>query len=199
MQKKPSKLKALVEEVNALHAKMQKDGQKALKGAFADFFKAHPEAKAIVWTQYTPYFNDGDTCTFGVNGFSLHVDPKMMAEDVQKMMGFDPTEEVEEPDQVDEDEDEYEDDEDSSVNSILSSIEDNEQNRRYLKESWSAAGRAGVALRELTESEKQLLTDFNELENDCGAIDEVLEMVLGDHVQVTATRSGFKTSDYEHD
>ncbi len=31
------------------------------------FMEAHPDIKAIGWTQYTPYFNDGDPCVFGIN------------------------------------------------------------------------------------------------------------------------------------
>lgn len=39
-------------------------------------FEMYPEVKSVSWQQYTPYFNDGDACTFrahidyfGVNGF----------------------------------------------------------------------------------------------------------------------------------
>jgi hypothetical protein len=31
---------------------------------FQSFFAAFPDVKTIHWTQYTPYFNDGDECTF---------------------------------------------------------------------------------------------------------------------------------------
>ncbi len=30
-------------------------------------FDAHPRLKSFSWRQYTPYFNDGDTCTFSAN------------------------------------------------------------------------------------------------------------------------------------
>lgn len=33
-----------------------------------EFMAAHPGIKAIGWTQYTPYFNDGEPCEFGVHG-----------------------------------------------------------------------------------------------------------------------------------
>lgn len=36
---------------------------------FKDFFKENPNVGYITWTQYTPYFNDGDTCEFGVYDF----------------------------------------------------------------------------------------------------------------------------------
>jgi hypothetical protein len=32
-----------------------------------EFMKEHPQVKQIKWTQYTPYFNDGDACEFSVN------------------------------------------------------------------------------------------------------------------------------------
>lgn len=38
-----------------------------LKLAVQDIFDRCPSLSHIVWTQYTPYFNDGETCTFGVH------------------------------------------------------------------------------------------------------------------------------------
>ena len=37
------------------------------KDVTKEFFETNPSIKAIVWTQYTPYFNDGDTCEFSVH------------------------------------------------------------------------------------------------------------------------------------
>lgn len=44
-------------------------------------FDTYPEVKSVSWTQYTPYFNDGEPCEFwcnsgdfGVNGFSDYSD-----------------------------------------------------------------------------------------------------------------------------
>jgi hypothetical protein len=34
-----------------------------------DFFDRYPEFAGIKWTQYTPYFNDGDECTFSRHDF----------------------------------------------------------------------------------------------------------------------------------
>lgn len=48
---------------------LKAEGQELLKQHFAAFFEAHPAVQAIRWTQYTPYFNDGDACTFGVHDF----------------------------------------------------------------------------------------------------------------------------------
>ena len=41
------------------------------------YFDADPECNRITWTQYTPYFNDGEECIFGVNrpDFFSRVEP----------------------------------------------------------------------------------------------------------------------------
>ena len=57
----------LIEEQRALQAKFQKTAQELFKQTTKEFFELNPKVTAIVWTQYTPYFNDGDTCEFNVN------------------------------------------------------------------------------------------------------------------------------------
>lgn len=55
---------------------IKEDGEKILKEVFKEYFVSFPEVEKIYWDQYTPYFNDGDPCTFRVNGFVLeYVDP----------------------------------------------------------------------------------------------------------------------------
>lgn len=49
-----------------LNARIKQDGMSSLKLAFTEFFNQHPEVHALKWHQYTPYFNDGDTCEFSV-------------------------------------------------------------------------------------------------------------------------------------
>lgn len=52
---------------------VQEQGQTVIKEAFAELFAAHPELEAVKWTQYTPYFNDGEPCTFSVNEWSAKI------------------------------------------------------------------------------------------------------------------------------
>lgn len=49
--------------------RIEEEGEQALKDRFKDFFETHPNIQAVCWNQYTPYFNDGDSCTFSVNEF----------------------------------------------------------------------------------------------------------------------------------
>ena len=38
-----------------------------------NIFEKHPKIESFGWNQYTPYFNDGDTCTFSANTDYLNV------------------------------------------------------------------------------------------------------------------------------
>lgn len=48
-------------------------GQAVIDELVKGVFEAHPEVEAIRWQQYTPYFNDGEPCVFGLNrlGFKI--------------------------------------------------------------------------------------------------------------------------------
>lgn len=57
----------IIDNFVAIKAQFQKDAQEQLKEVFADFWGKNPGVKAITWTQFAPYFNDGDPCTFSVD------------------------------------------------------------------------------------------------------------------------------------
>lgn len=46
---------------------LQSEAAEQIKPLLQQFLVDNPQVEAIRWTQYTPYFNDGDTCTFRVN------------------------------------------------------------------------------------------------------------------------------------
>ena len=60
------KFDELIEKQRALQKEFQTTAQALFKETTKEFFEQNPLVKAIVWTQYTPYFNDGDTCEFRV-------------------------------------------------------------------------------------------------------------------------------------
>lgn len=62
-----SKLQALKDQFEAAQKRMQDEGKVALEEALAEAFKKNPKLHAVRWTQYTPYFNDGEACVFSVN------------------------------------------------------------------------------------------------------------------------------------
>lgn len=76
-------LKKLSDTIVESKKKMVEEGKKTIKKALKEFFSAFPSVDSIRWSQYTPYFNDGDACEFGVNnvhvkfvdGFVPDIDP----------------------------------------------------------------------------------------------------------------------------
>lgn len=60
--------KTLQEQINALNEKMRENSKELMKEAFRGFLEKYDEVvESIFWTQYTPYFNDGEACEFSVN------------------------------------------------------------------------------------------------------------------------------------
>lgn len=78
-----SELTTLIEKQKAIQAEMQAHGKQALKAAFTEFFEKHPEVESLFWYQYTPYFNDGDECVFGVHDIEME-----LSEDFCKQIGI---------------------------------------------------------------------------------------------------------------
>lgn len=73
---KPSieKMQTIMNEYDVIHQEFLKQKELTIqkfKESFTevikDFFELVPSVKKVVWSQYTPYFNDGDTCTFSIN------------------------------------------------------------------------------------------------------------------------------------
>jgi hypothetical protein len=60
-------LDTLLQEFTQQQERFQKVAQERLKEYFAEFWEKNPAIKAIHWSQYAPYFNDGDPCTFSVH------------------------------------------------------------------------------------------------------------------------------------
>lgn len=77
-----SSINDLVIEYNKTKKEFTEKAQNAMRIAFGEFFAANPDIDQIAWTQYTPHFNDGDECIFGVNDmfFTLTTDNTDLAD-----------------------------------------------------------------------------------------------------------------------
>lgn len=62
-------MKSARNAVAKLREQFEKHGKAILLEAVAPLFEKHPEVKSVQWRQYTPYFNDGDACTFSVSRY----------------------------------------------------------------------------------------------------------------------------------
>lgn len=55
------------EEIDAIKKELATKVQTTFHELSKELFTLYPELKSFGWTQYTPYFNDGEECTFRVN------------------------------------------------------------------------------------------------------------------------------------
>lgn len=66
-------------------------GKQALNNLFKEFVDKTPGVVSICWTQYTPYFNDGDPCTFSVHDpIAEFVDGYEMDDATDRRVGLTP-------------------------------------------------------------------------------------------------------------
>lgn len=73
------KLRKLENDMAEAMAKAASDGKRAVKEAVDEILGQHPEVAAVSWTQFTPYFNDGEPCEFRVN----EIEVSLMASDYE--------------------------------------------------------------------------------------------------------------------
>lgn len=67
-------IETLVAEYTKTKEEFVEKSKNAMRTAFNEFFDANPDIDKITWTQYTPYFNDGDPCVFGVQEMYFTLD-----------------------------------------------------------------------------------------------------------------------------
>jgi hypothetical protein len=61
-------------QIEKIRSKTASQNQSLLKQAVKSLFAANPNLESFSWTEYTPYWNDGDACTFSTNfGYGLVV------------------------------------------------------------------------------------------------------------------------------
>ncbi len=59
--------KTLNERIAAAMDQMKSDSKTLVEQAANELFQVAPEIDHVFWVQYTPYFNDGEPCTFSVH------------------------------------------------------------------------------------------------------------------------------------
>lgn len=62
-----AQMRAINTQIEELKKQSVESSKKVFNFAVAEFFRKVPEVAAVVWKQYTPYFNDGDACEFSVH------------------------------------------------------------------------------------------------------------------------------------
>lgn len=145
---------------------------------YLDAVLTTPGVAAVRWRQYTPYFNDGDPCEFGVGEFYLRPGDPLAAE------GVDP--------ERDDDEDVYDDDSDDEESG---SYGDGFQDVSDLTRTWDPIKNwfVDLAVPHPGAAPLQALNDVSD------HFENALREGFGDHAIITATRDGFQVEEYSHE
>ena len=176
-----SKLGSIQKEIEKLEKQASKESQKLITKGFKEIFKKYPDLQSFSWTQYTPYFNDGDECTFSANTESIYLNDAEEDDSVYGLEQF--LDKLKHPKKA--------------INQLKKRIEE------YKKEKYSYTWIEDEIERiengsiEETEHKLMMLQDiqqiFSHIDDNC------FRAMFGDHVRVTVTKKGWSTESYEHD
>ena len=67
MEEMIAEIKQKQAEIKRLQKELQDKSSEIFLSSFKNLFEETPKLKSFAWSQYTPYFNDGDTCYFSAN------------------------------------------------------------------------------------------------------------------------------------
>jgi hypothetical protein len=181
-----TKLEQLMAMKEEYQKKVRAEGQGLLTEMFKEFFEQNAGVDSLSWQQYTPYFNDGDPCTFRVTDVTLkfadinsareNLDDSCFLKETygpgktpNRWGGYDSVLVKTEP---------------SSDEEVLNGGGDYEDG---YYDAWNL--KDNTTLRNNLDKVSKLLS----------ASEDVLEMVLGDHVKVVVTKDSIDTEEYNHD
>lgn len=166
-------VKGAVKELKKAENEFKKQG-KELVSKLKDLIRLSPHIEAIRWSQYTPYFQDGDPCEFGVNELEFKFSEELSgagdrAANKTRLENYD-------------DSDFY----------GFGEYSDNDLTK-FLNERTDILNFKDIKLVE------DVVNAITEIHETLSEMDDILKSVLGDHVQVTVTREGIETEEYEHE
>ena len=78
-------LTELTAQITTIKKQVEKLVSEKLHLKFLELFDKYPNLVSFSWTQYAPYFNDGEACTFGVNADDI---PAEFTEDSGDIIDF---------------------------------------------------------------------------------------------------------------
>lgn len=175
-----AQMKAVNKQIEELQRANIETSKRVFHAAVSAFFKKYPEVYAVTWTQYTPYFNDGEACEFSVH------EPSFLS-----MEGFDETDAR----------DVYEYSSWAKPSSWVYEAVANKDNKygyleRYIQEiaDYEAMEREmGPRLGEIQEGIDKFERMFKSIN------DDTMLSLFGDHVRVTATAKEIIVDEYDHE
>lgn len=204
----------LSKTIEAAKAEMAAEARRLIQGAANDMFDAAPEIETVFWTQYTPYFSDGEACYFIVNDiyFTLIMDSEL--DDIYDEGSYLYTQEDYEKAKTDlATAIEYSADPEAWKKAYLDTYyKENERtypgNTLWLKpypydpeEAKSMVTEIELQMTVLSpEDVTRIQTAFDTFCSMLAAVPEdIMQTVYGDHARITITKQGTTTDEYDHD
>lgn len=156
-------------------------------------FNAYPEVDNFGWIQYTPYFNDGDECTFGVNAdidYGLRINGYNADGDCEGL-GYDPFKDGKHLLYT---YGELKTDEDVRNNNKIAI----ELNSTYYMKIQNIGARGLMYVDNYDAHAAEIVNNIHNFIT--GMPEEQLKLLFGDHCEVTINKLGPATiTDYDHD
>lgn len=217
--------KTLQEQINELNAQMREKSKELMKEAFRDFLSKYDEVvENIYWTQYTPHFNDGEACEFGVNDVFILLKDDEEACDYEGSELYDKDSinelkkqiakwEAWEKDPMAEARKHKEEyikrynrnpfDPRSNYSYNRRDYKTEEDLMREWKPHYVSKETCQEQLRTaelITSKYPKLKNDFKEIKSMIGGLDEdLMRAMFGDHAKVIVSTNGIEVEEYEHD
>lgn len=163
---------SMIEEQKELKRQFQEKAQGLFNNLLKDFFELNPAINLITWTQYTPFWNDGDTCEFSVHApyFS-----NATGDDIDDISSYG----------------EYDGENDDiwSENNFAYALKN--RDRSYYQKAVTAVDAGGIDVASCELLEKMIQSS---------EFEDVMKDMFGDHVSVQITReNGISVNGYDHD
>lgn len=159
----------LIAEQQQLKSRFEIEARELFKILTKEFFDKNPGITAVVWCQYTPYFNDGSPCVFAVHDpiFTNAPDPENVNPYGEYEGEVDHVWATDYP------------------KSILQSEQKYHAETRKLMEEVG-----GIDAESCNAFAKVICSD---------EMESIMSNMFGDGVKVIATRAGFDVEDHDHD
>jgi hypothetical protein len=176
-----SKLNDIQKQIDKLEKQAEKESSKLISKGFKEIFKKHPELESFSWTQYTPYFNDGDECVFSAHTDYISINGSEEAESVYEAKQFldvlhNPKKEI------------------AGLKKRIEECKKEKYGYSYLEDQIKRIESGSI---EETRNRLSILEDISQI---LSSIDEdCYKSIFGDHVRVTVTKDGWSTETYEHE
>lgn len=203
--------KVLNEKIEEMKKEMQEKSRPMIEDAAKLLFNKYPFLEEIFWTQYTPYFNDGEACEFSVHDLAFVLAGDENACDYEGSFLY--TEESLEKAKAD------------LAVAIEYQKNPEEWGKKYIYDNYTSKGRKPfigynpkpypydpIHAQETIDDIQTFLDnygeydmdkfkeDFNAFANSIHRIPEdVMESLFGNHVRVSITSEGIDVDEYAHD